>query len=168
MRHARVLALALALLIAGADRGFPQAGTSDDEEAVRRQELEEVRRRAQENRDAAKALKPKETAAIGQLRRSERQCSFTQTVRHELQHFFSRSRHDRNHDQCQRHSARERRKMFHRQNQDRVDKNSGNDRRNTRQRVHNETHRSRQSPATNLRQVNSHTNSQRQPEGRGN
>lgn len=44
----------------------------DSLETVKKQELEEIRRQAAEKRRAAEALKPKETRAVGDLKRTER------------------------------------------------------------------------------------------------
>jgi len=55
----------------------PAAGQPDSMEAAKRRELEEVRRLAHENREAARQLKGKETAEITRLRRTERELNLT-------------------------------------------------------------------------------------------
>src|SRR5215217_1424458 len=57
--------------------------------------------------------------------------------------------------------------MFRRHHEDRVNKNSSDDRRYTRERVDHEPHRTTKPPASNLRQVNADTNSEGQTESRG-
>src|SRR6185369_2999243 len=99
------------------------------------------------------------------LRRTQRERSFAQTMRHKLQHFFCSARYDRNHDQRERNTASECRKMFGRHYEDRVNKNSSDNRRYTSQRVDDEPYSIAESPTSNLRQVNPNTDSERQAEG---
>ena len=66
-----VLALLAALALACPALAEP------DSLAVKRAELEEIRRQARENREAASRLKGQESRALGQLRRTERQLNLT-------------------------------------------------------------------------------------------
>lgn len=66
-----LLLVALALATAAPWRAVAQ----DSLEAAKKQELDEIRRQAAEKRRAAAALKPRETRAIGDLRRTERELS---------------------------------------------------------------------------------------------
>ena len=70
-RQALVALAALALLAAP---GFAQ---QDSLEAAKRKELEEVRRLARENREAATRLKGQETQELGKLHKAERQLNMT-------------------------------------------------------------------------------------------
>lgn len=62
---------ALAALLAVAPLSAPRA--QDSLEAAKKREMEDLRRQANEKRKAAAALKPRETRAIGDLRRTEKQ-----------------------------------------------------------------------------------------------
>ena len=66
-----LLLVALALATAAPWRAVAQ----DSLEAAKKQELDEIRRQAAEKRRAAAALKPRETRASGDLRRTERELS---------------------------------------------------------------------------------------------
>ncbi|NOT34728.1 MAG: peptidoglycan DD-metalloendopeptidase family protein [Candidatus Eisenbacteria bacterium] len=77
-------ALALTLLIADSLHGLtPLRGgatvafAQDSLEMAKRRELESIRRQAQESREQAKRLKGRETQAVGQLRRTERDLNST-------------------------------------------------------------------------------------------
>jgi septal ring factor EnvC (AmiA/AmiB activator) len=65
----------------------PPAGVraQDSLETAKKQELDEIRRQAAEKRQAAAALKPRETRAIGDLRRTERELSSTRSRLRSLQ-----------------------------------------------------------------------------------
>jgi len=67
--------LALALL-AGLVLALPAHG-QDSTETEQRKRLEDIRRQAAENREKAKTLRGKENAALGQLRRTDRELSLT-------------------------------------------------------------------------------------------
>jgi len=69
----RAVALAAALFLLAA----PLFAQQDSLEAAKRKELEEVRRLARENREAASRLKGQETQEVGKLRRAERQLTLT-------------------------------------------------------------------------------------------
>ena len=71
-RHWRLLVSAVLLALASVP-----AHSQDSLEAQRRQELESLRRQAQEKRAQAGALKGQETHALGELKRTERQLSTT-------------------------------------------------------------------------------------------
>lgn len=81
-----LLALALALSVA-LPAFTPPAGVraQDSLEAARKAEIDELRRQAAEKRRAAAALKPRETRAIGDLRRTERELSATRGRLRQLQ-----------------------------------------------------------------------------------
>jgi murein hydrolase activator len=57
----------------------------DSLEAAKQKELEDIRRQAAENRKAAAALKPRETRAIGDLRRTDRELSSSRSRLRKLQ-----------------------------------------------------------------------------------
>ncbi len=67
-------AIALLATVAFAGPALPEP---DSLETVKRTELEEIRRQARENREAASRLKGKESQALGQLRRTERELKLT-------------------------------------------------------------------------------------------
>ncbi len=69
-----VLALVLAALALAA---VPGARAQDSVETAKKQELEEIRRQATLKRQQAAALKPRETRALGELRRTERELGMT-------------------------------------------------------------------------------------------
>lgn len=74
MRHRSWLSFALAalaLLLVAAP--FTPSRAQDSLETAKKRELDDIRRQANEKRKAAAALKPKETRAIGDLRRTEKQ-----------------------------------------------------------------------------------------------
>jgi septal ring factor EnvC (AmiA/AmiB activator) len=73
-------AFALALLGAGA------ALAQDSLELAKKRELEDIRRQADEKRQAAAALKPRETRALGDLRRTDRELGMTRRRLSNLQH----------------------------------------------------------------------------------
>ena len=73
-RLARLVSFAL-LALSLAVPAFGQA--PDSLETLKRKELEEINRRARENREKATQLKGKETQAVSQLRRTERDLSVT-------------------------------------------------------------------------------------------
>ncbi len=56
---------------------LPAAGLAQDSLEAKRRELETIQRQARENRAAAQALKGKETQALGQLRRTDRELRST-------------------------------------------------------------------------------------------
>ncbi|MCC6650358.1 MAG: peptidoglycan DD-metalloendopeptidase family protein [Candidatus Eisenbacteria bacterium] len=68
---ARAVLAALALLLAAAPLAPSRA--QDSLETAKKRELEEIRRQANEKRKAAAALKPRESRALGDLRRTEKQ-----------------------------------------------------------------------------------------------
>lgn len=72
-----LLALCLALAVAAPLATPPGGARAQDslEEARQKERLEQVRREAAEKRRAAAALKPRETRALGDLRRTERELS---------------------------------------------------------------------------------------------
>ena len=71
----RLAGAALAAFLALA---MPFAALAQDSlEIAKQRELDELKRQAQENRNQANALRPKETQAIGQLRRTEKQLTDT-------------------------------------------------------------------------------------------
>lgn len=81
-------AVAQLLLVAFALAAFAPAtrvGAQDSLEAAKRQELDEIRRQAAEKRKAAAALKPRETRALGDLKRTERELSSTRSRLRKLQ-----------------------------------------------------------------------------------
>ncbi len=87
MRGRRLLALlALAVLAA---TPLVDVRAQDSLELAKKKELEDIRRLANEKRQAAAALKPRETRAIGELRRTERELSLT---RRRLANLQSRQR----------------------------------------------------------------------------
>ncbi len=71
-----VLALALAALT-GPLAPVARVRAQDSLEAAKKHELEDIRRQADEKRRAAAALKPRETRALGELRRTERELGLT-------------------------------------------------------------------------------------------
>jgi murein DD-endopeptidase MepM/ murein hydrolase activator NlpD len=81
-RTLRRAALPLLILALAA---LPAVGQeSDSTEMAKRRELEMIQRQKQENLDAAKKLKPRETAAIKQLQRTEKSLNFTRRRLKEL------------------------------------------------------------------------------------
>jgi len=88
-RWGRRLALAVVVLVALA--GVPARG-QDSLETQKRQELEALRRQAQEKRAQAGALRGQETRALGELKRTERALSSTRKRLRALQ--FRRDRLD--------------------------------------------------------------------------
>lgn len=80
MRPARLLLPFAALLLASV------APAQDSLETAKRQELERIKREAQEKREAATRLKGQETRAVTQLRRTERDLSATRRRLRTLQH----------------------------------------------------------------------------------
>jgi septal ring factor EnvC (AmiA/AmiB activator) len=77
-----LLAVLLALSVAAPPA---RLAAQDSLEAAKKQELEEIRRQAAEKRKAAAALKPRETRALGDLRRTERELSSSRTRLRRLQ-----------------------------------------------------------------------------------
>lgn len=77
-----LLAAALALSVAAPPA---RLAAQDSLEAAKKQELEEIRRQAAEKRKAAAALKPRETRALGDLRRTERELSLSRNRLRRLQ-----------------------------------------------------------------------------------
>lgn len=73
-------ALALAAVVPPA-----RVVAQDSLEAAKQQELEEIRRLAAEKRKAAAALKPRETRALGDLRRTERELTASRSRLRKLQ-----------------------------------------------------------------------------------
>jgi septal ring factor EnvC (AmiA/AmiB activator) len=71
MRRLTSAILLLALALSGT------AWAQDSLETAKQRELEETRRQARENREAAQKLKGKETQALGQLRRTDKQLAAT-------------------------------------------------------------------------------------------
>jgi septal ring factor EnvC (AmiA/AmiB activator) len=84
MTIGRATLLALALVAAGLAAG-PPARAQDSLEQAKKRELEEIRRQADEKRRAAAALKPRETRAVGDLHRTERELSLTRRRLNKLQ-----------------------------------------------------------------------------------
>ncbi|MCC6348848.1 MAG: peptidoglycan DD-metalloendopeptidase family protein [Candidatus Eisenbacteria bacterium] len=78
-------ALLLAALALGALAPAARVGAQDSLETAKKQELDEIRRQAAEKRKAAAALKPRETRAIGDLRRTERELSLSRNRLRKLQ-----------------------------------------------------------------------------------
>ena len=68
------LAFALGLLVLGAGA---LVHAQDSVETAKKHELDEIRRQAALKRQQAAALKPKETRALGELRRTERELTAT-------------------------------------------------------------------------------------------
>lgn len=81
VRRGIVTLLALALLWAPA----PYAQEEDSVATAKRRELEEVQRRARENREAATRLKGQENRALSQLKRTERSLGVTRRRLRDLQ-----------------------------------------------------------------------------------
>jgi septal ring factor EnvC (AmiA/AmiB activator) len=78
MIRTRFAALALAIALAAlAGPACAPARAQDSLELAKKKELEEIRRQANEKRQAAAELKPRETRAIGELRRTERELALT-------------------------------------------------------------------------------------------
>ncbi len=75
MRVRRLLAV-LALAALAATAALPLRA-QDSVETAKKKELEEIRRQAAAKRQQAAALKPRETRALGELRRTERELSLT-------------------------------------------------------------------------------------------
>ncbi len=74
-RFARRAAASLLILVLAA---LPAVGQEPDSvEMAKRRELEMIRRQARENREASQKLKPRETAAIKQLQRTEKSLNLT-------------------------------------------------------------------------------------------
>jgi hypothetical protein len=70
--------LANAALAALVGLAIPLAALAQDSlEIAKRREIEEISRQARENREQANALRPKETRALGELRRTEKQLTDT-------------------------------------------------------------------------------------------
>lgn len=78
-------ALLLAALALAAIEPPARVAAQDSLEAAKKQELEEIRRQAAEKRKAAAALKPRETRAIGDLRRTERELTLSRSRLRKLQ-----------------------------------------------------------------------------------
>jgi septal ring factor EnvC (AmiA/AmiB activator) len=78
--------LALLLLAAMGTAAYALAQEGDSVAAVKRRELEDIQRRARENREAASRLKGQENKALSQLRRTERQLGLSRRRLNELQH----------------------------------------------------------------------------------
>jgi septal ring factor EnvC (AmiA/AmiB activator) len=76
-------AIALVTIVALAGPALPEP---DSLEAVKRAELEEIRRQAREKREAASRLKGQENQALGQLKRTERQLNLTRKRLRQLGH----------------------------------------------------------------------------------
>ena len=70
--HLFTAALAAALTLAPLAAVAP-VRAQDSLEAAKKRELDDIRRQANEKRKAAAALKPRETRALGDLRRTEKQ-----------------------------------------------------------------------------------------------
>jgi len=86
MNPARAAVLALALS-AFALAPVPPARAQDSlEELSKKRELEDIRRQAEETRRKAAALKPGETRALGELRRTDRELGLTRRRLSNLQH----------------------------------------------------------------------------------
>lgn len=84
MIRPRPALLALAVAFAALAAGLP-ARAQDSLEAAKRQELEDIKRQATEKRQAAAALKPRESRALGELRRTERELTLTRRRLSKLQ-----------------------------------------------------------------------------------
>jgi septal ring factor EnvC (AmiA/AmiB activator) len=80
----RLAALAFALAVVAAIPG-PPARAQDSLEQAKKHELEEIRRQANEKRQAAAALKPRENRALGDLHRTDRELSLTRRRLNNLQ-----------------------------------------------------------------------------------
>ena len=79
--------LPLLLLLAGfAATHASSAHAQDSLEMAQRRKLEDAKREARENREAAQRLKGKETQAVGQLRRTEKDLGATRRRLQTLQH----------------------------------------------------------------------------------
>ena len=79
----RLAALVLALAVATA--ALP-ARAQDSLEQARKHEIEDLKRQANEKRQAAAALKPRENRAVGELRRTDRELGLTRRRLNNLQH----------------------------------------------------------------------------------
>ena len=73
----RVRAAALAFALAALAAAIVPSRAQDSLEAAKKHELEELKRQANEKRQAAAALKPRETRAVGELRRTDRELGQT-------------------------------------------------------------------------------------------
>jgi septal ring factor EnvC (AmiA/AmiB activator) len=80
----RLAALALAFAVATAFAAVP-ARAQDSLEQARKHEIEELKRQANEKRQAAAALKPRENRALGELRRTDRELGLTRRRLNNLQ-----------------------------------------------------------------------------------
>jgi len=85
MRARAARALLLAALALAAFEPPARVAAQDSLEAAKKQELEEIRRQAAEKRKAAAALKPRETRALGDLKRTERELSASRSRLRKLQ-----------------------------------------------------------------------------------
>jgi septal ring factor EnvC (AmiA/AmiB activator) len=74
------------LVLAGLLLAAPALAQRDSLEAAKRMELEEVKRLARENREAASRLKGKENVELTRLRRTERELNLTRKRLRTLQH----------------------------------------------------------------------------------
>jgi septal ring factor EnvC (AmiA/AmiB activator) len=84
MIRPRPALVALAIALAAFAAGLPSRA-QDSLEAAKRQELEDIKRQANEKRQAAAALKPRESRALGELRRTERELTLTRRRLSKLQ-----------------------------------------------------------------------------------
>jgi septal ring factor EnvC (AmiA/AmiB activator) len=80
----RLAALAIAFAVVAAVAAAP-ARSQDSLEQAKQHELEDIRRQANEKRQAAAALKPRETRALGELRRTDRELGLTRRRLNNLQ-----------------------------------------------------------------------------------
>ncbi len=81
----RLATLALALAVVAAAAAAP-VHAQDSLEQAKKHELEDLRRQASEKRQAAAALKPRESRALGELRRTDRELGLTRRRLGNLQH----------------------------------------------------------------------------------
>ena len=80
----RLAALAIACAVVAVVAAVP-ASSQDSLEQAKKHELEDIRRQANEKRQAAAALKPRETRALGELRRTDRELGLTRKRLNNLQ-----------------------------------------------------------------------------------